>query len=775
LSDLVIVESPAKAHTIARYLGKGFKVVSSMGHVRDLPEDELGVDIEKGFQPHFVIKDPKVVRRLREEARKAKTIYLATDNDREGEAIAFDLYEVLNHHRNPGNGQRYRRIVFNEITKRVILQAIKEPREIDLARVEAQRARRILDRLVGYLVSPLLSKSLSGSIFEGLSAGRVQSVALRLICDREREIQEFTPKEYWTIEAELLSGEGKGEGFRAKLEKYRGRKPELPDKAAVERALAELKGLESEFQVVEVRERERLRKPPPPFITSTLQQAASSQLGFSPQRTMQLAQQLYEGVELGEEGREGLITYHRTDSTRVSTEAQRELRAFIERHYGKEYLAPQVRTYKPKGKGAQDAHEAIRPTSVERTPDKVAGFLTRDQYKLYKLIWERFVATQMAEAVYLQREAEIAAGDYLFKVSGSTPKFEGFLKVLKLAPLKDEGLKVPELRQGERLKLVKLIPEQHFTEPPSRFTEAGLVKLLEEKGIGRPSTYAPIIATIEERGYVVREKKGVLRPTLLGFVTTDFLREFFPLTVQEEFTARMEESLDKIGAGELTRVEVLQKFYKPLEEQLNRVRQELQDGRHSFHILTNLSCPICGAPMELRFWKGKRYLGCSRYPDCQSTREFPEGVSYRYEWEDHRVSFDLEELRAHEAAPKAKRVHPELLCPECGAPMELREGRFGRFYGCTRYPECKGTRPYSVEVPCPLCGAELVERYSPKSKKLFYGCSRYPECRFIAPDQPVKLCPACSEGVLIKMKVKGKQGEWLVCTNKECGHREPLD
>ncbi|MCR4404341.1 MAG: type I DNA topoisomerase [Candidatus Acetothermia bacterium] len=744
----MIVESPAKSRTIGRYLGRGFKVVSSMGHVRDLLETSLGVDIERGFEPHLVIKDRRVVKKLREEAARASVIYLATDNDREGEAIAYDLFEVLDHQ----DKRRFQRIVFNEITKKVILKAIEQPGEIDLARVEAQRARRILDRLVGYLVSPLLSKSLSGSRYEGLSAGRVQSVALRLIVDREREIQAFKPEEYWTLEVEL----GDGAPFRAELVKVKGKKPALGSREAVDALLEELG--RAEFLVRSVTEEEQTRTPPPPFITSTLQQAASSLLKFSPKRTMDLAQQLYEGVEL-EEGHEGLITYMRTDSTRVSAEAQAELRAFIKEEYGAEYLSPEVRFFK--SKKAQDAHEAIRPTAVARTPESVKRFLTRDQYRLYKLIWERFVATQMAEARYSRRKAEVGAGDCLFQATGSRLEFEGFLKVLKLQKLADEGVEVPDLKAGERLRLLGAFPEQHFTEPPARYSEAGLVKALEEKGIGRPSTYATIVSTIEERGYVQKEK-GVLRPTLLGFVATDFLKRYFPLTVEEGFTAKMEESLDRISEGELSRLDVLQGFYGPFEKQLAKVKREVQDGRSPFRVLTDQECDKCGAPMELRFWKGKAYLGCSRYPECKNTKPLPEGVEVAYV--DQKLL--VKAAPPSEGPPSAPAVEPKLRCPICGGPMVLRQGKFGRFYGCKDYPKCKGTRPYTIGVPCPLCGAELVERYSPKARRVFYGCSRYPECSFITNARPVKLCPKCAQGVLTERKGK------LVCSNKECGYIE---
>jgi DNA topoisomerase-1 len=751
-NKLVIVESPAKAKTIERYLGRGYKVTSSMGHVRDLPETSLGVDIAHGFEPHFVVKDRRVVKKLREEAQKAQVIYLATDNDREGEAIAFDLYELLSARRDHQEKRRFQRIVFNEITKRVILQALANPGEIDLARVEAQRARRILDRLVGYLVSPLLSKSLSGSRYEGLSAGRVQSVALRLIVDREREIQAFKPEEYWTLQVKLRDGAE----FRAELTRIKGKKPKLSTRVEVDRLVEGLR--RAEFIVAKVEEEEQLREPPPPFITSTLQQAASSLLKLSPKRTMELAQQLYEGVEL-EEGHEGLITYMRTDSTRVSAEAQAELREFIEAEYGRDYLSPKVRAFK--AKKAQDAHEAIRPTSVRRTPEAVRPFLTRDQYRLYKLIWERFVATQMAEARYSRRKLEVAAGDCLFQASGSRLRFEGFLKVLKLPKLADEEVKIPELREGERLTPIEFLPEQHFTEPPPRYTEASLVKALEEKGIGRPSTYAVIVSTIEERGYV-RKEKGVLRPTLLGLVATDFLKRYFPLTVEEDFTAKMEESLDRISAGELSRLEVLQGFYGPFAAQLAQVKAELQDGKGAFKVLADSACDRCGAPMELRFWKGRAYLGCSRFPECKNTRPLPEGAE---------VAYADQKLLVKEAPPSegpAEVAEPGLRCPVCGGPMVLRQGKFGRFYGCKDYPKCKGTLPYTIGVPCPRCGAELVERYSPKARRAFYGCSRYPECNFITNERPVKLCPNCSEGVLVK------RDEKLACSNKECGYSEAL-
>ncbi len=765
MSKLVIVESPAKARTIQRYLGKDFKVMSSMGHVRDLPEKELAVDIEHDFEPKFVVTNKKAVAQLRKAVEDAEVVYLATDPDREGEAIAFDLYEVLNHKKK----KPYLRVTFNEITKRVVLEAIRHPREIDLRLVEAQRARRILDRLVGYLISPLLSKTLSGSKYEGLSAGRVQSVALRLICDRELEIQEFVPQEYWTIDAKLAIPED-GHEFVARLVRIKGEKAEVPTREEAERIKAELVRLAQAggLIVAAVAEEEGKRTPPPPFITSTLQQAASSRLKFSPKRTMQLAQQLYEGVEL-EEGHEGLITYMRTDSLRVSEEARQAVRAFIRERFGPDYLAPKERVFKNK-KAAQDAHEAIRPTDVRRTPESVKPYLTQDQYKLYKLIWERFVATQMAEARYAKRQVTIKAGDYELIAKGAQLVFEGFLKVWAMPPLKEEGVEIPALAQGTALKLVDVLAEQRFTEPPKRYSEATLVKALEEKGIGRPSTYATIVSTIQERGYVVREKGGILKPTLLGFIATDFLKDYFPLTVEEGFTAQMEAALDQIEEGARSRVQVLLEFYEPLAKRLAQVQQELRSSR-TFKVLTDVQCPKCGAPMEVRFWKGKAYLGCTRYPDCRETIDFPETVEYVYKGKRVLVSKGLlahQEERAERAHPSEEGSEEAPACPECGAPMTLREGKFGRFWGCSNYPKCKGTRPLSTGVPCPLCGRDLVERYARSQRRAFYGCAGYPECTFTVNERPVKLCPECDKGVLVA------RDEQFVCTNRECGHREAL-
>ena len=756
---LVIVESPTKARTIERYLGQGFKVLSSYGHVRDLPERELAVDIEHDFEPKLVVTNKKSLPDLKKAVDTAETVYLATDNDREGEAIAFDLYEVLNHkHDTP-----YERVVFNEITKGVIQDAIDNPRELDNEKVEAQRARRILDRLVGYLISPLMSKSLASNRFEGLSAGRVQSVALRLIADRELEIQAFEPQEYWTIDAKVANGSE----FVAELSRHKNKKPQIPNKDEADRIGGELHELAQDpgLTVSSMTESETTRSPSPPFITSSLQQTASSMLRFSPKKTMQIAQQLYEGVEL-ESGHEGLITYMRTDSLRIAEGARDSARELIQSSFGDNYLSKKPRVFKNK-KAAQDAHEAIRPTDVHRRPEDVKPFLKRDQQRLYKLIWDRFVATQMAEARYTRREVILKAGDYQLRAKGSTLVFDGFLKVWEMPPLKDEGIDIPDLNEGDQVALKEVLPEQHFTEPPKRLSEASLVKELEDKEIGRPSTYASIVSTIQDRNYVVKVKGGSLRPTLLGFIATDFLKTYFPLTVEEQFTAHMEEELDKISEGERSRAEVLREFYGPLSKRLTQVEEELAREERKFQILTDVSCPKCGSAMEVRFWKGSAFLGCSQYPDCKQTIDFPyEQMEYQYR--DRTVIVEAN-LQAHQREKEQLKAElPERHCPNCGATMELKEGRYGRFWGCSNYPDCKTTEPVSTEVPCPQCGRDIVERYSRKRRKPFYGCSGFPDCKFAINQKPVQLCPECDDGVLVELKEK------LACSNKGCGHEEAL-
>jgi len=752
MNHLVIVESPSKARTIEQYLGKGYKVLSSMGHIRDLPTKELGVDVERDFDATFEVTNQKQAKLLRQAVKGADVVVLATDNDREGEAIAFDLYETL---RKRGEDTPYRRVVFNEITKSVIQQAIRSPGEIDLKKVEAQRARRVLDRLVGYLVSPLLSKVLAGSKFEGLSAGRVQSVALRVICERELEIQAFVPEEYWNLYAHLSDGPASEAAFKSQLARVAGKKPNIPNKDEADRVIAELEA--ASFEVAEVKKSTQRRTPPTPFITSTLQQTASSQLSFTPKRTMRVAQQLYEGVELGE-GPEGLITYMRTDSVRLSPQAVEPAREFLKKQYGDKYLSPEAKFFKNKKK-SQDAHEAIRPTHPDYTPESVQQYLDKDQFKLYDLVWRRFMATQMADARYERTKLKVTAGDYAFGASGSRCSFDGFMRVLPLPPLSDEDVQLPELSEGQALHLRRAEGEQKFTEPPKRFSEASIIKEMEANGIGRPSTYAAIVSTIQDRNYVVKEK-GSLRPTLLGFITTDFLKDYFPITVQTDFTARMEEDLDKIAEGERTRAEALEAFYQPLAQRLDKVQAAVNEGKLAFRVLTDYDCPNCGAPMEVRFWKGSRFLGCSKYPECKTTVDFPEDVAFAYE--PKRVTVK-EQLQARHEEDAQQETRP---CPNCGADMAIKQGPYGRFWGCTRYPQCKTTEPVQAEAPCPQCGSPMIERYSKKRRQRFWGCSQYPACTFTTNAEPIKPCPDCEEGVLVA------QDDQLTCTSKACGHVE---
>lgn len=732
--QVIIVESPTKARTLGSYLGQDFLVLSSKGHVRDLPERELGVDVENGFTPKWVVRNPQVLATIREKTRGADRVYLATDPDREGEAIAYDLMELL------GDGTRFSRILLHEITPQAVREALENPGQIDQQKVEAQRARRILDRLVGYQVSPLLARVLAGRPFESLSAGRVQSVALRFICDRELEIQEFLPEPYWEVSLQIPTDPS----FVAKFPK-RVERPE--DLERIQEILRQERAV-----VVEVDEEEIRRSPSPPFITSTLQQAAGNKLGFSPRRTMEVAQELYEGVEIGG-NLVGLITYMRTDSVRVSDSAIAQARAFIKRELGKEYLSPKPRKFRNKAK-AQDAHEAIRPTDVALTPEAVASYLTPEQAKLYDLVWRRFLATQMAEGIWRRRKATIRVGELLLQASTAWMVFPGLAKVLPLEELPDEGIPLPPLEAGQILPQAEVLVEEKRTEPPRRYTEAGLVKKLEQEGIGRPSTYAVIVSVIQERGYVFREN-GSLRPTLLGHIVTDFLRRYFPETVQEDFTAQMEADLDRIQEGELTRLELLRGFYTWFSPKVKAVDELLTQKKKPFQLLTDVACPKCGAPMEVRFWGGQLYLACSRYPACRSTQNLPPRLSFRYG--DGRVELaeSLAELAEAPAAP----------CPHCGTPMAVQHGRFGRYLRC---PSCRTTMPIPTGVTCPACGeGELVERFSKKTGT-FYACSRYPDCRFRLSGRPVGPCPNCKKGVLYEDPHKG-----LRCSDPSCPNPPP--
>jgi len=750
LKNLIIVESPTKARTIGHYLGRDYNVLSSQGHVRDLPKNDLGVDVDDGFKPKFETKRTKLIGELRNAAKSAERIFLATDHDREGEAIAFDLFTILN--RVVKDESLFARPIFNEITKPVIQKALEKPEQIDTQKVEAQRTRRILDRLMGYLVSPLLSRTIAGSRFAGLSAGRVQSVALRFLCDREEEIARFVPEEYWEVDAHLRNGDE----FVASVTKFDGEKISLDCEEDVRQVEEALRG--TEIRVISVEERDRKRNPSAPFITSSLQQTASSVLGFSPKRTMRIAQELYEGIDLPD-GTEGVITYMRTDSVRISDEANEAVRERIRTQFGAPYLVPKARSFKNRRR-SQDAHEAIRPTDIDHSPESIEQYLTPDQRKLYALIYHRFVATQMTPAVYRHRKVALQAGSYTLEAAGSTVAFDGFLKVLPDPRAKKEDRMPPELAEGSVVTLERIENRQKFTEPPRRYSEAGLVNLLEREGIGRPSTYASIVSVIQERGYAVREK-GSLRPTLLGQMVVDFLRRYFSEAVEPRFTAHLEQDLDQIEEGDMSRTDALNEFYKPFAGRLAALEKLLEDGKERpFVVPSDVVCAECGAPMELRYWKGTHFLGCTNYPTCKNTVNVPPGLAAEYVDGEVRVREALEKAAAETAGT--------IECPACGGTMELRTGRFGRYYRCTD-PECGNTEPISTGVPCPSCGEGiLIEKYSSKRRRTFYSCNRYPDCRYAVSDRPVKVCPTCERGVLVE------KGDELVCTAKGCGHREPV-
>ncbi len=681
---LVIVESPAKARTIEQYLGKDYKVRASVGHVRDLLKSKLSVDVENDFEPQYRVPNDKreVVKELKAASAKAKEIYLATDPDREGEAIAWHLMAAAEI-----DPERAKRVVFHEITKDVIREAFEAPREIDTNLVDAQQARRILDRLVGYELSPLLWKK----VRPRLSAGRVQSAAVRMVVEREREIDSFVPEEYWTIDAELARAAEREQAnrmsFLARLIKIRDADIALPTEEAVRPILAELE--EAEYTVSDVKIGQRKRSPSAPFITSTMQQEASRRLGFTAQRTMQVAQQLYEGVDIGNGGSVGLITYMRTDSTNVSKQAQAEAARYIDENFGSEYLPEEPNTFGGKAKGAQEAHEAIRPTSVFRTPDELKPFLKRNQLRLYRLIWQRFVASQMVPALYDTIRVDIGAGSpgasngdkpYLFRASGSTLRFPGFLAVYADfngddTP-EDLDMIFPELVEGDLLDLLQLLPEQHFTQPPPRYSEASLVKALEEYGIGRPSTYAPILDTIQKRGYVRREKKR-LQPTDTGIIVNDLLVTYFPDIVDVGFTAEMEDELDRIASGEQEWVPVLAEFYEPFKAEVVHAFKHAPNAELGSEKIGR-ECPECGKPLVIRWGRYGKFIGCSDFPTCRYTEPW------------------LEKLG--------------LACPSCGGELVERKTRRGRtFYGCSNYPTCEWTswkRPH--HDPCPVCGGLLI-------------------------------------------------------------------
>ena len=796
--SLVIVESPAKARTIGKYLGPQYSVKASLGHVKDLPKKDLAVDVDRNFTPRYEVIEGKrkLVQELRKAAKNAEAVYLAADPDREGEAICYHLAEELQG-RGKSAGPKIYRVTFNEITAKAVREAFNKPGFVNPNIVDAQQARRVLDRLVGYKISPLLWDK----VRRGLSAGRVQTVALRLIVERERVIRDFRKREYWTIDVSLKAG--KPPVLTARLIRRDNKPAEIPDEAAANGLVAALDG--ASYSVRSVTTREKKRNPVPPFITSTLQQEASRKLRFSVKRTMRLAQRLYEGMELGKQGSVGLITYMRTDSTRVAGDALREVRDMIGQHYGAEYLPKTAVVYKTK-KAAQDAHEAIRPTSALNTPDEVAPFLAEDELKLYRLIWRRFVASQMMPALFDQTTIEAGArgkdgADYLFRATGSVPTFDGFLAVYEEGKdQKDEEddelkHKLPAVTQGEALKFKSLSPDQHFTEPPPRFSEATLVKELEADGVGRPSTYASILSTIQDREYVTR-KSGRFHPTELGMVVTDLLLECFDDIFDVTYTARMEEELDEIEEGKLDWRDALDDFYDKFRADLERAETEMTDIKR-MEEPTDETCEKCGKPMVIKWGRHGRFLACSGYPDCANTREVggeppeDEKDALGDQGEEYCVNCgrpmvlkkgrfgqfyacsgypDCKTTKRIDGRQKQPDKPLEEKCPQCGNNLVVKQGRFGEFTACGNYPACKYVKRKTIGVPCPNCSeGELVERRS-KRGKTFYGCSRYPDCDFVSWGKPVaEKCPECGSAYLVEKW--RKDGPVLRCPNEGCKYK----
>jgi len=795
--SLVIVESPAKAKTIGKYLGKQFVVKASLGHVKDLPKKNLSVDVDNDFKPIYEVIEgkKKLMGELRAAAKGVDNIYLAADPDREGEAICFHLQEELQ----KKDGPKFFRVMFNEITKNAIQKAFEKPLSVNLHLVDAQQARRILDRLVGYKISPLLWDK----VRRGLSAGRVQTVALRLIVDREREIRAFQKREYWSIDVHLAAK--KPPQLSAHLAKRDGENVEIADEAAAKAIVDTLDG--TPYIVKSVVNREKRRNPVPPFITSTLQQEAARKLRFSVKRTMMLAQRLYEGVELGaEEGSVGLISYMRTDSTRVSNEALDEVRAMIEERYGKDYRPEKANFYKSK-KDAQDAHEAVRPTSSLRTPESIAAFLDEDLLKLYRLIWMRFVASQMTPAVFDQTTIDVEAKGkdnavYLFRATGSVPRFDGFLRIYEEGKdAKDEEdaelkQKLPVVEPGEALKFKSIDPEQHFTEPPPRFTEATLVKELEADGVGRPSTYASILSTIQEREYV-RKEGGKFAPTELGEVVTDLLLESFSDLFDVTYTARLEAELDEIEEGKIDWRVAMSEFYERFTKDLDHAALHMTDIKR-MEEPTDQICEKCGKPMVIKWGRHGKFIACTGYPECTNTRELPAADAGEVSEQDEAEMCDncgrpmvLKKGRFGQflacsgypeckttkqlgAAQQQKDVPLEEKCPNCGNHLLKKFGRYGEFVACSNYPTCKFVKQKTIGVKCPNCSeGEVVERRS-KRGKTFYGCNRYPECDFVAWGKPIpEKCPQCGGSYLIEKFLKA--GPFAQCPNAECKFKKPIE
>ncbi len=823
MKKLIIVESPTKVHTISKFLGKDYTVRASMGHIIDLPKSKLGIDIENNFEPKYIVmmKKRTILKDIKEAADKVDVVYLATDPDREGEAISWHLRNsIMEEKKKKTKGKKTTgerelknkktyRVVFNEITKKAVMEAIEHPKEIDMNLVYAQQSRRILDRLVGYMISPLLWKNVQS----GLSAGRVQSVALRMICEREKEILGFKPEEYWSIEA-LLKGENPPQ-FVAKLNRINGEKFKILTKEEGDKIVEECK--KREFIVKSIENKEKNRYAPAPFITSTLQQEASKKLGFTSRKTMMIAQQLYEGLNIGEEGEVGLITYMRTDSVRIADEALAEVRGLIENLFGKENLPEKPNFYKNK-KNSQDAHEAIRPSSCLREPDKIKAFLSRDQYRLYALIWKRFVACQMKPAILELTNADIEAGIYMFRANGTVIKFKGFLAVYGIEDEDDREEKpaevvsgeekettrekvLPKLSEKEKLELLELTGNQHFTEPPARYNDASLVKALEENNIGRPSTYSPIISTLLDRNYIERIEKR-FKPTELGELVDDILIKTFPDILNIEFTANMEEKLDKVEDGGTDWVSVIKEFYGPFSADLLKASSIMGDMKKDRDGETGKMCdavyrknseglPVkiseaeeallsteekkelvrCGKSMVVKWGASGRFLACSGFPECKNTKSL-DGQEGEEKDELSNTPCDAVYLKTDLGLVRVNKANPvppgqEENVIKCDGKIVVKFGRFGKFYACEKYPLCKNTKSIGIGVKCPKpeCGGDVVMRRGKKGA--FYGCSKYPDCDFICNLKPLeRKCPKCGFSVMAKFKDKFR------CLNKECKHEE---
>ncbi|MEM4261238.1 MAG: type I DNA topoisomerase [Candidatus Woesearchaeota archaeon] len=753
---LVIVESPSKAKTINKYLGSEYSVEASVGHIKDLITYKLGVDIKRGFQPKYTLIKGKgqVVKKLKTSSANAKNVLIATDPDREGEAIAWHIADEIR-----SENPNIKRVLFNEITKSGIEKGLKEPRDISEKLFMSQQARRVMDRLIGYQVSPFLSKAMLSKTTKSLSAGRVQSVALRLICERENEINNFVPIDFWNIVGQFENDDKKT--IKAKLYSYDGKQIKNPEGSGLANTIEEKKQLDKklaklhfinteekakelierikkeQYKISDISKKQIKKQPSAPFTTSSLQQEASKRLGFSNKKTMIIAQTLYEGITLGKEGAVGLITYMRTDSVRVSPEAQNSAREKIQNQYGKDYLPPKPPEFASKSKNVQDAHEAIRPTNLTYTPDYVSKFLNRDESKLYEMIYNRFLASQMAPALIDQTTITIEGGSFVFKTSGSVVAFNGFMILFEDIEEEQNGndsLQLPEgLTKDQNLNLLNVDYIKSQTKPRPHYTEASLIKELDELGIGRPSTYSTIVSTLIEREYVELQKK-IFHPTPLGIEVNEILIKNFPDIFNIVFTAEMEKDLDTIAEGEKTYLEVMNNFYAPFHKALHIAESQTESE--------SIKCDLCGAPMVIRVSKKGRFLGCSRYPDCKNVKPLPE-------------------IETDKKAKKELIIAEGIHCDICGKEMVIREGKYGRFYGCIDYPKCKGIKPISSGVTCPKCKeGELTERISTKTKRKFWACSRYPDCEYLSNNEPVnKKCENCGYPILF-IHFRKKDNEW---------------